>query len=107
MHHIHHSFAASRGAFALPSGRAISLQPKASAVLRITQGAAWVTLPSQPGDHFLRAGDSLRTCAFDRVVMETWQVPVTESLYFDWDPVPMQITSHRVSLWQICARLRL
>jgi Protein of unknown function (DUF2917) len=82
-----------RGAFALQAGHAITLRPKAQAMLRITQGAAWVTLPSQPGDHFLRAGDSLRISACDRVVMEAWQVPATQSLYFDWDPLPMQITA--------------
>ena len=106
MHPIHHTlFGATathaahtpRGAFALQAGRAMTLSPKANAVLRITQGAAWVTLPSQPGDHFLHAGDSLRTCAFDRVVIDTWQIPATESLYFDWDPVPMQIASPRAA----------
>jgi Protein of unknown function (DUF2917) len=102
MHPIHHTlFGATathaapipRGAFSLQAGRALTLRPHANAVLRITQGAAWVTLPSQPGDHFLRAGDSLRISACDSVVMEAWQVPVTQSLYFDWDPVPMQITA--------------
>jgi hypothetical protein len=80
-----------RGAFALRAGRAMTLRPNANAVLRITQGAAWVTLRSQPGDHFLRAGDSLRVSRSDRLVMEAWQVPATQSLYFDWDPVPMQV----------------
>jgi hypothetical protein len=65
-------------------------------VLRISHGTAWVTLPSQPGDHFLRAGETLRVEAGDRVVMEPWhtpaaQMPATETLYFDWDPVPLQI----------------
>ena len=58
---------------ALPTGRAMALQPHAAAVLRISQGAAWVTLPSQPGDHFLQAGDTLHIRAGDRVVMEPWQ----------------------------------
>jgi hypothetical protein len=100
MHHIYrpifgpaaiHAAPTPRGAFALQAGRAMTLSPKANAVLRITQGAAWVTLPSQPGDHFLRAGDSLRISARDRVVMQAWQVPATQSLYFDWDPVPMRV----------------
>jgi hypothetical protein len=84
------------GSFALHTGSAIALLPHAAAVLRISQGTAWVTLPSQPGDHFLSAGDTLRVKAGDRVVMEPWHkpaspAPATETLYFDWDPVPFQI----------------
>jgi Protein of unknown function (DUF2917) len=106
MHPIHHTLfgatathaaPAPRGAFALRAGRAITLSPNANAVLRITHGAAWVTLPSQPGDHFLRAGDSLRISACDSVVMEAWQVPAAQSLYFDWDPLPMQIAAPKVA----------
>jgi Protein of unknown function (DUF2917) len=84
------------GSFALRTGRAMALQPQAAALLHISQGTAWVTLPSQPGDHFLQAGDTLRVEAGDRVVMEPWhrpaaQMPAAETLYFDWDPVPLQI----------------
>ncbi len=109
IHHAHfgaaatHSAPTPRGAFALQAGRAMTLRPKANALLRITQGAAWVTLPSQPGDHFLRAGDSLRISASDRVVLEAWQVPATQSLYFDWDPVPMRVAAPRPSY---CAAVR-
>jgi Protein of unknown function (DUF2917) len=100
------------GAFNLPNGRALTLQPHAAAVLRVRQGTAWVTLPSQPGDHFLQAGDTLRVQAGDSVVMEPWQARAhapayahagahaiahasvaTEALYFDWDPVPMHIAA--------------
>lgn len=85
------------GSFALQSGRAMALKPSAAAVLRISQGTAWVTLPSQPGDHFLQAGDTLRIFAGDRVVMEPWHrpsspTPANETLYFDWDPVPLHIS---------------
>jgi Protein of unknown function (DUF2917) len=51
------------GSFALHTGSAIALLPHAAAVLRISQGTAWVTLPSQPGDHFLSAGDTLQWVA--------------------------------------------
>jgi Protein of unknown function (DUF2917) len=82
------------GSFALSAGRAMSLRPHHDTVLRITQGYAWVTLPSQPGDHFLLPGDSLHISAKDRVVMEACPMPTplattSPSLYFDWDPVPM------------------
>ncbi len=83
------------GSFALHAGRAMTLQPLRGAMLRITQGRAWITLSSQPGDYFLRTGDSLRVRANDRMVMEAWPVPAkstaaSPSLYFDWDPVPMR-----------------
>ncbi len=80
-------------AFALRAGRAMTLQPRAAATLRITQGAAWVTLASQPGDHFLQAGDALPISACDRVVMEAWHVPAHESLYFDWDSTPLPVAA--------------
>ena len=44
-----------------------------------------MTLPSQPGDHFLRAGDNLRVHAGDDVVMKPWRVPAGQVLCFDWD----------------------
>lgn len=81
------------GAFTLHAGRAVSLKPSAPSQLRITQGGAWVTLPSQPGDHFLQAGDVLRVDACDALVMEAWRMPQGQTLYFDWDPVPMHIAA--------------
>lgn len=86
MQHIHYS-----GSFALHAGRALSLKPSAPSQLRITQGSAWVTLPSLPGDHFLRAGDTLQVRARDALVMEAWHMPQGQTLYFDWDPVPMHV----------------
>jgi Protein of unknown function (DUF2917) len=79
------------GAFALPTGRALGLKPWAASQLRIAQGSAWVTLPSQPGDHILQAGDTLQVAACDAVVMEPWRMPQGQTLYFDWDPVPMHV----------------
>ena len=81
------------GAFALCAGRAMALTPTQDSVLRISQGGAWVTLPSQPGDHFLQAGDSLRVPAGDALVLESWKMPATQTLYFDWDPVPMRVAA--------------
>ncbi len=82
------------GAYALPTGRALSLKPATPAQLRITQGSAWVTLPSQPGDHFLQTGDTLQVAACDALVMEAWHMPQGQTLYFDWDPVPMVIPAY-------------
>jgi Protein of unknown function (DUF2917) len=75
------------GSFALHAGRAMTLQPRAAAQLRITEGAAWVTLDSLPGDHFLCAGDVLSVQPGDKVVMQPHLAP--QHLYFDWDPVAM------------------
>ncbi len=72
------------GAFTLRAGHAITLRSPAKAVLRIVQGGAWVTLPSQPGDHFLRVGDTLQVHAGDTLVMEAWRVPAGHALCFDW-----------------------
>jgi Protein of unknown function (DUF2917) len=115
MHTVHHTLLASRstahkavhdsahtlqtqgnscahsGSFALRAGRAISLQPQGASTLRITHGAAWVTLPSLPGDHILHAGDSLPIRAGDAVVLEAWRSPKCESLYFDWDAASLQV----------------
>jgi Protein of unknown function (DUF2917) len=82
------------GAFALRTGRALSLKPAAPSLLRITQGSAWVTLPSQPGDHFLQAGDTLQVRPRDALVMEPWHMLQGQTLYFDWDPVPMHVPMH-------------
>lgn len=81
------------GAFALRAGRAMTLQPHTAATLRITQGTAWVTLASLPGDHFLSAGDNLAIHPGDRVVMQAWHVPAHESLYFDWDSTALQVAA--------------
>ncbi len=92
------------GAFALHTGRALSLKPTAPSQLRITQGSAWVTLPSQPGDHFLQTGDTMQVRACDALVMEAWHMPQGETLYFDWDPVPMHIPVHAPAAAHLPAR---
>ena len=87
------------GSYCLAAGRALGLRPRQDALLRIRHGSVWVTLPSQPGDHFLAAGDSLLVKAGDALVMEPWArrsaqaakaAPAAqESVYLDWDPVPI------------------
>ena len=47
-------------------------------------------MPSQPGDHFLAVGDSLRVPAGDALVLEAWHMPANETLYFDGGPLPLQ-----------------
>jgi Protein of unknown function (DUF2917) len=86
--------AASPAAFALPAGQALTLQPATAAVLRITQGTAWVTLPSLPGDHFLRAGDALRVPVGDKLVMEAWPHSAADPLRFAWDAAPAALPAN-------------
>jgi hypothetical protein len=85
--------AASPAVFALPAGQALTLQPAIAAVLRITQGGAWVTLPSLPGDHFLRAGDALRVPVGDKLVMEAWPHSAANPLRFAWDAAPAALSA--------------
>jgi hypothetical protein len=49
-----------------------TVRPERDSLLRIAQGAAWVTLPSQRGDHVLQAGQTLAVCSGEHVVIEDW-----------------------------------
>jgi Protein of unknown function (DUF2917) len=81
------------GSFRIESGRALRLHPKRDALLRIQQGSVWATLPSQPGDHFLSAGQSLLVKAGEALVIEPWALRhvagAQDTVYLDWDPVPI------------------
>ncbi len=89
------------GSFRVESGRALGLRPQHDALLRIQQGSVWATLPSQPGDHFLSAGQSLLVKAGEALVIEPWALRrdtgaglapaagMQETVYLDWDPLPI------------------
>ena len=91
------------GSFSLESGRALGLRPQHDALLRIAQGSVWATLPSQPGDHFLSAGQSLLVKKGEALVIEPWALRrgagagtglapaagTQETVYLDWDPLPI------------------
>ncbi len=80
------------GAWRLLPGSALSLKPKADAVLRLRRGGVWVTLgetdqgmPDASGDRFLREGEALLVPAGARVVMESLQSQGTDGpVLFDW-----------------------
>jgi Protein of unknown function (DUF2917) len=57
---------------AFHSSSAHTLRPEHDSLLRITQGSAWVTLPSQRGDHVLHAGQALAVYCGEHVVIEDW-----------------------------------
>jgi hypothetical protein len=77
------------GLFQLAGGRALRLKATQAAQLKIVCGSAWVTLPSQTGDHFLEQGQSIDARAGDVVVIESLQRDA--DVKFDWQPA----VSHR------------
>lgn len=83
------------GSFRIESGRALRLCPQHDALLCIQQGSVWATLPRQPGDHFLKAGQSILVIAGDALVIEPWALRqvagAQETVYLDWDPVPIKV----------------
>ena len=86
------------GAFVLAPEHALALRPKHNSTLSITCGTAWVTL-GDGADHFLRAGQTLEAAKGSHVVIEPmrWPGPSSEmeTVYLDWDPVPMRIPKAR------------
>ena len=81
------------GTWKLGAGRAMTLQPRKTGLLRVAGGRLWVTAdgPHQGalndlGDHILHAGDEMRLCARKRWVLEAWIGAGTA--YFHWEPLP-------------------
>ncbi|TAG27839.1 MAG: DUF2917 domain-containing protein [Burkholderiales bacterium] len=88
------------GSFQLNKPQAISLRPAAGTAIRITCGSAWLTL-GDGQDYFLRQGESLQAKKGSSVVIEAMRKPgaedAMETVYFDWDPVPLRIPAMRRS----------
>ena len=62
----------------------------------MAQGQVWATVngmqhgaPEAPGDHILKAGDSLHLQPGQRLVVESWTVggQPAPTVYFSWEPV--------------------
>ena len=94
----HQSAASLAGTWKLAGGRAITLQPRESGLLRVAHGSLWATCDgphrgalNDQGDQFLHSGERLRLRRGQRVVIEAWdkQAPA----YFSWDPVPQRVAS--------------
>ncbi len=87
------------GCFKLAAGRAVTIEPRWTGVLRIAHGRVWVTVDTPAkaatarGDIFLMPGDSLVLKAGERMVMESWPAispdnsASARSSWFMWDPV--------------------
>ena len=80
----------------LDAGQATTLQPRQAGVFRVSQGQVWATLngmqhgePEMPGDHILKAGDSLPLQRGQRLVVESWTLggQPAPTVYFSWEPV--------------------
>ena len=79
------------GTWKLARGRAITLRPAASGILRVSQGRLWATVdgphgraPDDSGDHVLQPGRSMFLQARQRVVIEAW-TPDGDAC-FSWEP---------------------
>lgn len=90
--------AALPGTWKLVAGRALTLKPRETGVLRVAHGNMWVTFdgphhgPSNNlGDHVIGVGQPLRLAAGQRLVVEPWGPGQTA--YFSWDPVPATVAS--------------
>ena len=85
----------SLGRWKLGTSRALTLQARACGVLRVEQGAIWVTfdapqrgLVDDLGDHFFRSGQEITLPAGKRLVMqagsESGDAPSCSPVYFSW-----------------------
>jgi hypothetical protein len=86
------------GTWKLGKGRAITLTPTETGVLRVAHGCVWATFegPHQgplndQGDHVVESGGQLRLRAGQRVVIEAWSAQ--NPAYFSWDPVAAPVAS--------------
>jgi len=83
------------GSWKLAQGRALTLRARSGGVLRIAQGAVWITFNNaqrddseRGGDHFLGTGDVLHLLPGQTLVMESLKAGAHSSAYFSWDPLP-------------------
>jgi hypothetical protein len=108
----HQSAATLAGTWKLLGGRAMTLQPHESGMLRVARGSLWVTGDgphtgplNDQGDRFLQAGEQVRLLRGQRLVIEAWDKQ--GSSYFSWDPLPQAaVRSVRAELVQPVEDLR-
>lgn len=97
-HVAHVAHVALAGCWKLDAGRATTLKPNQAGVLRVAQGAVWVTFDgphrgagNELGDQVLRAGEQIALQPGQRAVVEPWFIGavdlVSPPAYFSWDPV--------------------
>src|SRR5213595_3673535 len=91
------------GTWKLAAGRAITLEPRDSGVLKVAHGRLWVTFEgphhgrlNESGDHVMGVGEQLRLLPGQRIVVEPWNEG--GPAYFSWDPLPEVKTVRRMRL---------
>jgi len=106
------------GFWELANGRALSLQPRESGVLRVAEGKVWATFDgphcgagNQSGDHVLQAGMQLAIQAGQRLVFEPFERTGQQAVFFEWapdtDPVRVRSVQSAPTVTQALRELRL
>ena len=94
----------------LGAGRALTLQPRDAAELRVTQGRIWATLDgphagagNESGDLVLQPGQRLALRAGQRLVIESWDPVAQGPASFVWQtqPARLPLSMHSGSRWQM------
>jgi hypothetical protein len=103
------------GAWKLPAGRAVTLQPREGGRLKVAHGQLWATYDGphpgvldEAGDLVIGVGEELLLRAGQRVVIEPWNGDAPA--YFNWEPLAVRQTSRVLNvagLMQPLADLRL
>ena len=90
------------GTWKLDAGRAITLHPRESGVLKVAHGRVWATYDgphrgrrNNLGDYIVGAGALLRLRAGERLVLETWNGG--SAAYFSWEPAPVPTAAARLA----------
>ena len=80
------------GTWKLAPGKAITLEPRDSGILKVAHGRLWVTREgphtghlNESGDQILGVGEQLQLKPGQRVVVEPWNEGCPS--YFSWDPL--------------------
>jgi len=94
------------GTWKLAPGKAITLEPRDSGILRVAHGRLWITLEgphagrlNESGDHVMGVGEQLRLKPGQRVVLEPWNEGCPS--YFSWDPLVDVAPARRMRLEDI------
>ena len=88
---------AAAGCWRLAPGRALSLKPRESGVLRIARGRVWLSGAAPAQDLVLQAGDALAVAMGQHVVLEPWGLPGERDapVLLQWDHVAPQPHRHQ------------
>ena len=96
-----HDYDTVAGLWKLAPGRALSLQPRQNGVLRVAQGAVWVTTDmarhgagNELGDYFLHAGECFAVSPGQHLVLEPMVPTDPIPVFFEWTPTQDSWPTH-------------